>query len=136
MLCVCCCLLLLVVVVCVLLFVVVSCCCLSVAVCWLLVAVLVVCFFLVVICGWSLANCLSVEDPDELTVSHLLVCWWFVHQQLVIIVGFCNRNKNDDHSCYNCYCDQQQTINNQLKLQRSPGPGLAFEDNLVTCPRT
>ena len=60
-----------------------------------------------------LQNFLS--EPKYMTVSRLLVCWWFVNLQLVIIVGFCTNNNNDDHSCYDCYCDQQQTISNHMR---------------------
>ena len=51
-----------------------------------------------------------------MTVSRLLVCLWFVNQQLVIIIGFCNKNNHYDHCCYDCHCDQQQTINNHIIL--------------------
>ena len=49
-----------------------------------------------------------------MTVSRLLVCWMFVNQWLVIIDGFCAKNNNDEHCCYGCSCDQQQTINNHV----------------------
>ena len=52
-------------------------------------------------------------DCCYMTVSRLLVCWLIVNQQLVIIVGFCNKNNNDDRCCYDCYRDQQ-TISNRM----------------------
>ena len=36
------------------------------------------------------------------TLSRLLVCWWFVNQQLVIILAGCNKNNHYDHCCYDC----------------------------------
>ena len=107
-----CCLLLLLVVV-------VWCCyCLLFAVHCLL-HVIVYCVLFVVAAVASVYF-LALADLSYKKLSRLLVCCLFVKQQLGLIVVVCNKNKHYDLRC-DCYCDQQQTINNH-KIAKPPVP--------------